>query len=241
MDRMVILGSESRQGCTALVDGLGPDGNLDPVNPQNGLTCDLDGQPGLDGNRLFSRPPLVVQLAVCDVLCDEGAGRAIYWAVVVHLKSKTQDTAAVAYTLPRRLAQAAFLAGLVEEIETTRFGSRVIVLGDFNDYPSSAPVGVIRAAGMVNLMDGVPASGAYTYNFKGISQVLDHVFVSRTLAADPLRILAARPLPVGSDFPADLEYDASTMLRASDHDPVLVQMFHLDRVYYFPFFGVKQP
>ena len=45
---------QAQQGCTALVDGLGPDGNRDVLNPQNNLTCDLDGDDSL------GRQPLIL-------------------------------------------------------------------------------------------------------------------------------------------------------------------------------------
>jgi len=61
-DRFQLLEFETYQGCTTLIDGLGPDGNQDVHNPQNAITCDTDADGIADGNRLFSRPPLVVKL-----------------------------------------------------------------------------------------------------------------------------------------------------------------------------------
>ena len=63
-DRMGVISYSQRQGCTSLEDGFGPDGNDDKYNPHNELTCDTDGDQVFDGNRLFSRPPLVVHLLV---------------------------------------------------------------------------------------------------------------------------------------------------------------------------------
>jgi hypothetical protein len=62
VDQVRVLEYEARQGCTTLVDGLGPDVNLDVLDPVNDITCDSDGDGVLDGNRLFSRRPLVVNL-----------------------------------------------------------------------------------------------------------------------------------------------------------------------------------
>ena len=64
-ERVQVLEFQARQGCTPLVDGLGPDGNGDVNDPQNEITCDSDGDGHLDGNRLFSRPPLVALLRAC--------------------------------------------------------------------------------------------------------------------------------------------------------------------------------
>jgi hypothetical protein len=63
-DQVTVLGYEQHQGCTALLDGLGPDGDRNVTDPHNAITCDTNGDSLLDGNRLFSRPPLVVELQV---------------------------------------------------------------------------------------------------------------------------------------------------------------------------------
>jgi hypothetical protein len=60
--RVTVLGYEQRQGCTGLVDGLGPDGNLDVMDPHRDFTCDTDGDGVLDGNRVFCRLPLLAHL-----------------------------------------------------------------------------------------------------------------------------------------------------------------------------------
>jgi len=233
MDRVAVLSSEPRQGCTTLVDGLGPDGNLDPFDPANTLTCDLDGQPGPDGNRLFSRPPLVVRLEVCDEACSLGGPRTLYWVVSVHLKSKSQDTT-IQYTLPRRLEQAAFLAELAAEIQAADPGSALILIGDFNDVMGSAPIDLLAGSGLIHLMAGIPPEARYTYIFDGISQVLDHVFVSQGLAGDPLSILFARPQPYAADFPAELEGVAATPVRATDHDPLLLSFATFNERHFLP-------
>jgi hypothetical protein len=80
-ERVRLLSYEVRQGCTALVDGLGPDGNLDVTNPQNTITCDADGDGVLDGNRLFSRPPLLAHGWVCEPDCSLSGVRVdLYWS-----------------------------------------------------------------------------------------------------------------------------------------------------------------
>ena len=67
---------------------------------------------------------------------------------------------------------------------------------------------------MVNLIPGAELSTRYTYNFRGNSQVLDHVLVSNTLAE------SARPeieiVHLNADWPA--------LARASDHDPIVVKL-----------------
>ncbi|HUF40019.1 MAG TPA: endonuclease/exonuclease/phosphatase family protein [Anaerolineales bacterium] len=236
LDRVTVLSVGQRQGCTSLVDGLGPDGNLDVINPSNALTCDLDGQPGFEGNRIFSRPPLLIRLEVCPADCSQGGPGDFYWVIPVHLKSKSQDTA-IQYTLPRRLEQAAFLNELTAEILAADPGAAVILIGDFNDVMGSAPIELISGSGMFNLMPGVPYPARYTYIFDGVSQALDYVFISQALASDPLNMFQALPQPFAADFPALLADEAATPLRASDHDPVLVVLHQFDRTFFFPFTG----
>ena len=69
----------------------------------------------------------------------------------------------------------------------------------------------------MNLISRVAADERYSYNFDGNSQVLDHVLVTRALAAaDPTVTIV------------HLNADSPESRRASDHDPV-VASFALGR------------
>ncbi|MFC2052851.1 hypothetical protein ACFLV7_00935 [Chloroflexota bacterium] len=100
VDRVQIIDYEIQQRCTSLVDGLGPDGNHDVTHPENEFTCDVDGDGELDGNRLFSRPPLVVHLRVCVASCQEElienidtySGSTEIWMLINHWRSATLGT-----------------------------------------------------------------------------------------------------------------------------------------------------
>ena len=214
-EKVVITGFEAHQGCTALVDGLGPDGNGDVQAPQNALTCDTDGDGILDGNRLFSRPPLLVQMTV-----DLGGGENLpLWALVNHWKSKREDTRTQEHTLPRRLEQAAFVAALTDEIERAHPGAGVIVLGDLNDTFASQPLARLAQARLWNATRHIAREERYTYIYRGVSQTLDHVFVSSALAVN---WVAVQPVHLGADYPAIYESQPG-VYRASDHDPLLVR------------------
>ncbi len=220
-DRATVLGYEARQGCTTLVDGLGPDGNGNPQNPVNEITCDSDGDGVLDGNRLFSRPPLVVHLKVRSGYRHWGHGREQeLWLIVNHFKSKSEDTPDVQYTLPRRIEQARFVAGLVEEILDADPQADVIVLGDLNDYPDSEPLAVLASAGLSDLLLEVDRPERYTYIHQGVSGVLDHVLISRDLKWE---FQSAAPVHINADYPSACEDLADTARRSSDHDPVVVR------------------
>jgi predicted extracellular nuclease len=220
-DRVTMLDYEQRQGCTTLVDGLGPDGDRDVLDPHNEITCDSDGDGILDGNRLFSRPPLVAHLKIRLADRIPGRGRAQeVWVIVNHLKSKSEDTPTVEYTLPRRREQATFVAGLVQEILGRDPGADVIVLGDFNDFLDSEPLAILTSAGLSDLLLEVPKAQRYTYVYEGESEVLDHVLISEDMWCE---FVALSPVHINSDYPDAYSSIADTARRSSDHDPVLVR------------------
>jgi predicted extracellular nuclease len=120
------------------------------------------------------------------------------WVLVNHFKSKREDSSTQAYTLPRRLQQAQFVAGLVSEIYAAHPGAAVIVLGDLNDYPNAQPLAIVRQAGLWNAMESVARGSRYTYIYQGVSQVMDHVLVSSALA---INCVAAQPAHLNADYP----------------------------------------
>jgi len=224
-DRVQLIGSQVRQACTKLVDGLGPDGNRDVYNPQNAITCDTDGDGVWDGNRLFSRPPMIVQLHIVISGCaNENSGYPItdddaldVWILNNHWKSKLQDTETTEYTLPRRIEQAHFVASLVEEIISTNPGAILVVLGDLNDHHDSQPLEIITN-NLDNLFERVPSQDKYTYIYHGVSQTLDHALVRPQL---PIAAVNFTALHINADFPAIFESVTDSYYRSSDHDMLL--------------------
>ncbi len=175
LDQVSVLGFKQRQGCTGLVDGFGPDSNRDIKDPQNVVFCDIDGDGTLDGNRLFSRPPLVVQLLVA---LEDGKSMPL-WVIVNHWKSKLEDSDYQAYTLPRRVQQAQFVAALANEIFDAHPAANLIVLGDLNDFPNSLPLDRLTQARLRNVITDIPKTTRYTYIYQGVSQVLDYALIAR--------------------------------------------------------------
>ncbi len=225
-DRIEILGYEQRQGCTGLIDGLGPDGNRDVQLPENALTCDLNGDGVLDGNRLFSRPPLLVHAALCVLDCvgkqmTQTGSVVDIWIVVNHWKSKSQDTFWTEYTLPRRMEQAAFVAGLLPELHATLPEIGVFVVGDFNDYASSGPLATLTSAGLHDTLVHLNRAERYTFIYQGVSQVLDYVMFSPSFGG-PWIEPAIRHF--NFDFPEVLAGVAGTVYRSADHDPLFVRL-----------------
>ncbi len=234
LDRFRVSTAMSRQGCTDLVDGLGPDGNRAIDQPINAVTCDTDGDGILDGNRLFSRPPLVVRLERTDASGSgaPGSGQAL-WVIVNHWKSKSQDTATIAHTLPRRVRQAEFVAALVGEIQGSEPGTPLMVLGDLNDFPDSPPLAELEATGLFNLVRAIGRDERYTFIFQGVSQTLDHILISPEMVS---QLSAARAIHINADFPYVFEGVAESAIRASDHDPLLVELNPLNQRYFLPIF-----
>ncbi|MCY4603772.1 MAG: endonuclease/exonuclease/phosphatase family protein, partial [Gemmatimonadetes bacterium] len=124
--------------------------------------------------------------------------------------------------LAQRLAQAAFVHDLVADLLAADPNANIVVLGDLNESsfslaPVQPPLGDVlqTLAGtppiLFNLGDAVDGDSAYSYNFQGISQQLDHLLVSAAL-------LALQPefdyVHVNTEFPN----------QASDHDPILARL-----------------
>ncbi len=228
-DQVNILSYQSRQSCTGLQDGLEPDGNDDMANPQNALTCDRDGDGQLDGNRLFSRPPLLVHL----LARPSGASPSPVdlWLIVCHFKSKIQDTSTIQYTLPRRLEQARFVAGLAEEVLSADPLANLVVLGDLNDHPDSQPLAEFLGRGFRNTMNGAEIGDRYTYIFQGISQTLDYVLLYPQPTLLPVSVT---PVHINADFPASYLDDIDTPQRSSDHDPIVVNFTPVEPTVFLP-------
>jgi hypothetical protein len=228
-DRVQILGYQSRQGCIPLVDGLGPDGNGDVYNPLNVVTCDTDGDGLLDGNRLFSRLPLVVQVWIPGEAAP--ASGVELWVIVNHLKSKVEDGATVEYTLPRRKLQAQYLADLAGEIRAGTPSASLVILGDLNDYPRSEPLAILKQARFLDGSSAIPPQDRYSFNFQGVSQVLDYVLHG---LRGPLACVGVTPVHINADYPAIFSEVDESIYRSSDHDPVIARFQWLDYLFYLP-------
>lgn len=168
------------------------------------IDCPTDQDP------LFSRPPLQV-----DLLLDGFP----YTIIVTHFKSKREGERE---TEPRRLAQARVVAALVERYLEQDRRTRVVVLGDFNDYELSETMATLTtgASGLKNVTAQVPLQQRFTYNFSGVSQLLDAILVSPALVPEVSFSTIAH---VNADFPVAWAADSDLVFRSSDHDiPVVI-------------------
>jgi len=116
------------------------------------------------------------------------------------LKSETQ-----------RVSQANIVSSFVQAILSKKATAAVVVAGDLNDYQFSAPVNVLKAAGLSTLVETLPASERYSYVFDGNSQVLDHIMVTPALSGAAF---------AGFDV---VHVNAEFAQQTSDHDPAVAR------------------
>jgi uncharacterized protein len=168
----------------------------DATNPTSATCSDVPGG-------LFDRPPLAIDVAA----------RGLRLTVISnHFSSKAAPDAC-------RDAQAAFVRDRVAEIEAA--GGEVVVAGDLNAFEDETPLGVLEGPGtsLDNLWDRAPVGEAYSFQFNGRLQTLDHLLVTDGLA--PL-VRDVRYAHFANDYhrreaPGDGH-------RVSDHDPPIVTL-----------------
>lgn len=125
----------------------------------------------------------------------------------------------------RRTEQAQDLLWLVSQLQTWTADEDVVVLGDLNAYPDEDPIAVLRAGGLTNPVDSVPAHERYSYVFQGESGVLDYLMA--TPSVDVAQLVFWH---INADEPPYLDYNMEhnpssayrpNPYRSSDHDPVV--------------------
>ncbi|MFE2940331.1 endonuclease/exonuclease/phosphatase family protein [Streptomyces sp. NPDC059255] len=110
----------------------------------------------------------------------------------------------------QRLAQAKEVNTFVTSLLAQDKQAKVVVLGDLNDYPFSAPVAALtKGKVLTDLMDKLPKNERYSYVYDGNSQTLDHILVS-----PGVKKLDYEVVHINAEF-AD---------QASDHDPQVVRI-----------------
>lgn len=171
-------------------------GRIDPTNPAfNGSRKPLAGEFTFAGARLF--------------------------LVANHFNAKLGDQPLFGRFQPpafpsgvERLQQAQIVADFVSQILAVDPLARVVVAGDLNDFEFSPPLGVLKGAGLVDLVETLPPERRYSFNFEGNAEVLDHILISPSQRAD---LLGYDIVHVNSDF----------LVQVSDHDPE-VSRFRVD-------------
>ncbi len=116
----------------------------------------------------------------------------------------------------QRNEQAVIVHDFVAELLAINPDSRVVVLGDLNDFQFSNPLKILAGDILQNLALTLPPEEQYDYIYEGNCQELDHILVSDSLVDD---LESMDILHINSEF--------NYTVRLSDHDP-LIATFIID-------------
>lgn len=132
-----------------------------------------------------------------------------------------------------RLHAAKRLTGYIASTPPLSRQENVLLLGDFNTYAKGTAVQAIEAAGYLNLENAF-LNHPYSYVYDAEAGSLDHAFASEALLR---RVEAVHIWHINTDEPRVLDYNLeyktvsqqSTLYgegpyRASDHDPVIIDL-----------------
>jgi predicted extracellular nuclease len=155
-----------------------------------------------DDPQLFERPPLEIGLKI---------GKTRFALIANHWASQGHPEAC-------REAQAAFVGEQVKALESA--GGSVMVLGDLNAFQDSPSMEVLKAGtSLRDLWSKAPAEDRYSYQYDGLLETLDHIFVTKQLAKQVEEI---RYVHFDNDyFQPD---ETSSPIGVSDHDPPVVRL-----------------
>ncbi|MDD7266828.1 MAG: G5 domain-containing protein [Lachnospiraceae bacterium] len=137
-----------------------------------------------------------------------------------HLNSKRGDSALFGKNQPatfksdeKRKQLAQIVYNYAEQRRAADPQLHMVMTGDFNDFEFKESLHLLEGNLMVNLVEDHPFADRFSYFYRGNSQTLDHILVSKELVA-------------GATF--DMIHINSMFMeahgRASDHDPVMVQL-----------------
>ncbi|MBY6036479.1 chitobiase/beta-hexosaminidase C-terminal domain-containing protein [Fictibacillus nanhaiensis] len=118
----------------------------------------------------------------------------------------------------QRLEIASVVNGFVKDVKQEDPHAKVVLLGDFNDFEFAPALQTLKGDELTNMIEEVPFKERFTYSYQGNAQVLDHILVTKNMA----KKTKVDIVHINSPF---MEEHG----RASDHDPVLIQV-KLDKV-----------
>lgn len=116
-------------------------------------------------------------------------------------------------SVPERLQLAQAINDFIDEGLAKDPDLNIVVAGDMNDFEFTQALETLKGGVLTNMVDKAPVEDRFTYFFQGNNQVLDHILVSNNLA-DATEIDL---IHINANF-------TEAQGRASDHDPVLVQI-----------------
>jgi predicted extracellular nuclease len=114
----------------------------------------------------------------------------------------------------QRAQQAAEVNAFASSILAVNKNAKVVVAGDLNDYQFSPALKTLTGAAaghpiLTDLITTLPANQQYTYDFDGVSEVLDHILVSSGAGRPQYQVIH-----INSEYANQV----------SDHDPQVVRL-----------------
>ncbi len=188
----------------------------------------------VDNSLLHDRPPLQL-----DVTMPGGIPLTV---LNLHQRSlnDVDDPSTGARVRQKRHEQAVSVADMVQSLQTSNANVNLVVCGDFNAFqfsdgyvdvlgqilgdPASANEALIPGVEIVepnlsNLVLDLPEAEQYSFLNEGNAQVLDHMLISQHLQPATRGVQYARG---NADAAVNFENDYATILRASDHDAMVM-------------------
>lgn len=196
----------------SLTEGTNPGNATTAVGYENGkLTLNPGRIDPTNSAFKSSRKPLAAQF--------DFKGESVI-VIANHWNSKSGDTPLFGSIQPPKYVSetqrhkiANIVYDFVKDIKTKNPDANVVSLGDFNDYQFSQSLKIHEGSLMTNMINKVETTDRYTYLYQGNSQVLDHILVTKNLESKTKIDI----LHINADF-------TDMAGRASDHDPVMVQI-----------------
>ena len=169
------------------------------------------------GNAVWnaSRKPLVGQFTF--------NGKDVF-VIANHFDSKLGDQSADGrFQFPaqssavQRAGQALVEHNFINQILAVDMKADVVVVGDLNDYQFSPALSVLKTGTsdgsgkptLTDLITTLPASQQYTYDFDGVSEVLDHILITKGIGTFTYQVV---------------HVNAEFANQVSDHDPQVVDI-----------------
>jgi uncharacterized protein len=204
------------RGCDPNGTSMGLLFNINRINPVRTVQFELEAPSfkkptcTLPNGQVLTNPLFENPLTRVDALVDNAVPITL---ILNDWRSTVPDAAAQA-----RVGVAALRAMLAQVT-----ADRIILLGDFNQPETfDAFTSLEQDLGFVNLSRRTDSSGRYSVTDSGRSTALDHIFVNAGLAGS---VLSSGFAHFNADFSVlPNRQDASTPVRASDHDSPFVHL-----------------
>ena len=131
-----------------------------------------------------------------------------------------------------RALAAAALADWIATDPTQSGDPDYLIIGDLNAFVFEDPLTALKDAGFINLLEAAVGGDTWTHVFRGEAGALDHALANAALLP---QVVAAVDWHINADEPTALDYNldfgrdpslfnASSPVRSSDHDPIIVDM-----------------